>query len=190
MDFHGIDTKGKNWLERLNGLPAWEPRFEGRIVYDMSRSTLSFGTSGGWIDIASFNQGGISNPAVPVGAIVLFESDTALAGYTLLTDQDDDVVYITKGSGAGGEAGGTAKAGSTWTQDGHALTTAEMPPHTHAPGSAFTYFIGYKPGAPTGTGGTNIGYFGATASAGSGSAHSHGSSWRPKGRNWTRQQKT
>ena len=51
---------------------------------------------------------------VPTDAIVLFDSDTQIAGYTLQTDQDDMTVLITKGSGAGGGAGGSNN-GESWT---------------------------------------------------------------------------
>ena len=51
--------------------------------------------------------------AVPAGEVILFEKDTAVVGYTLKTDVDDGLVYVTKGSVAGGEAGGAAEAGLT-----------------------------------------------------------------------------
>jgi len=71
-------------------------------------------------------------PSVPTGAILLFESDTQLTGYTLLTSVNDEVVYITKGSGAGGDAGGSVKTGSTWTQPVHAhIITPDGSVHTH-----------------------------------------------------------
>ena len=156
---------------------------------------------------------------VPSGEVLLFESDIAVSGYTLLTTQNDMVVYITKGSAAGGEAGGTAKGGSTWSQPnhnhgitseaahvhattGHVLTIAEMPAHTH------TYQIYTYDGHINGLGGggagsKNTGSTGGNAShshgnTGSAGVHNHGgttaddatlSSWRPKGRNYTRQQR-
>ena len=72
-------------------------------------------------------------PSIPSGEIILFEKDTVVLGYTLLTSLDDDLVYITKGSAAGGETGGTAKTGSTWTQPVHAhIITPDGSVHTHA----------------------------------------------------------
>lgn len=71
-------------------------------------------------------------PSIPSGAIILFEADTAQTGYTLLTDINDEVVYITKGSAAGGETGGAVKAGSTWTQPVHAhIITPDGSTHVH-----------------------------------------------------------
>ena len=158
---------------------------------------------------------------IPSGSTILFESDTAIVGYTLLTDQDDQIVYITKGSAAGGDTGGTLKTGSTWSQPVHAhgiqsvsnhshttgdlaLTIAQMPAHTHT-------YIRKGPttgntlagGDPWSVGNTTTN----TSSAGSGAVHNHGatggngghdhagqtlldgtgSSWRPRGRNYTRQ---
>ena len=73
--------------------------------------------------------------SVPSGEIILFEKDTAVAGYTLQTDKDDMVVYITKGSVAGGESGAADKTGGTWTQPNHTHTgpshTHTGPSHTH-----------------------------------------------------------
>lgn len=65
-----------------------------------------------------------SEPSVPINEIILFEKNTSVVGYSLQTDVDDQVVYITKGSVAGGETGGTTKSGSTWTQPNHSHTIA------------------------------------------------------------------
>ncbi|MBC2741589.1 MAG: hypothetical protein HGJ93_00690 [Desulfosarcina sp.] len=68
-------------------------------------------------------------PSIPSGETILFEKDTAVVGYTLLTNIDDYGVYITKGSAAGGQVGGAAKTGGTWAQ----------PTHVHGAG---TYAVG------------------------------------------------
>jgi len=154
---------------------------------------------------------------IPSGAILLFESDTVLSGYTLLTTRDDATVYITKGSGAGGETGGDLKATSTWTQPAHVHSinttgtahTHNGPSHTHlitisgyagvadAVGLWSTIqtnntgnFTRATVSPPSGAGGT-----GATSSSGT---HDHGggtvsggtpNTWRPRGYNYTRQQR-
>jgi len=69
---------------------------------------------------------------VPSGSIILFEADTAIVGYSLLVDQDDMVAYITKGSVAGGETGGSLKTGGTWTQPVHSHVITGAPTHVHA----------------------------------------------------------
>ena len=159
-----------------------------------------------------------SDPAsVPSGAILLFESDTAISGYTLLTTQDDDIVYITKGSAAGGESGASAKVGSTWTQPAHVhsgashahltsdhtLTIPEMPAHTHPPQAGVVGFMS-STGNGLGDSGNQYSEYPNTGSTGGDGAHNHGPTlaggtsdtgssasvgWRPQGRNFTRQQK-
>ena len=141
---------------------------------------------------------------VPSGEIILFEKDTAVAGYSLLTTVDDQLVYITKGSGAGGDAGGSTKTASTWSQPNHGhptgnhtLTIAEMPAHTHNNKLYVPQGIGGTNRIPTGDGtGVNTNNQ-LTDTTGGGSSHSHGwtsgsateSTWRPLGRNMTRQQR-
>lgn len=71
---------------------------------------------------------------IPTGEIILFEKDTAVVGWTLLTNVDDYVVYITKGLAAGGEEGGNNKGGGTWTQVVHqhaGPSHAHTISHTH-----------------------------------------------------------
>lgn len=76
-------------------------------------------------------QGGVD---IPSDEIILFEKDTAVVGYTLQTDKDDTGVYITKGSGAGGEEGATDKDNGTWTISGLQVNDHHhsMQSHTHS----------------------------------------------------------
>jgi len=91
-------------------------------------------------------------PDIPSGSIILFEADTAVTGYTLLTDVDDELVYITKGSAAGGEMGGIDRTDSSWTQPVHAhIITPDGSVHTHViadDGSHNHKWKDYIPGAP------------------------------------------
>lgn len=68
-----------------------------------------------------------ASPAVsiPSGTTMLFYEDTAPTGWTIDDTLDDKLVFVTKGSAAGGETGGGAHASGTWTQ----------PNHTHAYGT-------------------------------------------------------
>jgi len=73
-------------------------------------------------------------PSIPVDEIILFYTNTQVDGYELQTlIGDDDVVYITKGTGAGGQAGGAAKPAGTWTQPvhNHGVTGITLPAHNH-----------------------------------------------------------
>jgi hypothetical protein len=212
MDFHGINTVGKIWLERVSFKPAFGLPLDltnpnvGRVIFALDNSTLSIGTSGGWIDIASATQGGITNPSVPVGGVILFYSDTVLPGYTLYTDDPtitDDLVYITKGSGALDEPGRAAKMSGSWIQPPHShaqqgfqLLIQHMPSHTHPPQAGFGNFMS-STGSSHGRGGDAYGVFSNTGSTGGNEAHTHPNSiangtvsgWRPKGRNFTLQEK-
>ena len=145
-----------------------------------------------------------SNPSIPSGAIVLFESDVAIAGYTLLTTSDDDVVYITKSSGAGGEAAGGVKVGGTWTQPTHQHTGPnhqhDLSNHAHTY-SGTTSFVAASvaAGGANATAGHSHTYSGTTdppninltgfSGTGLTGLSATINSWRPKGRNFTRQQR-
>jgi len=143
--------------------------------------------------------------SVPSNEIIIFDDDNQVTGYTLLYDIDDEVVYITKGSANGGETGGTSTG--TWTQPTHThsgytgyhqLTIDEMPSHTHPPQSGYSNFHARQAGNK-GESGESYGSFTYTDYEGGDQPHRHDlsnivsdgtpSTWRPRGRNFTRQQK-
>jgi len=94
----------------------------GRLVYDNLTKQLYYGCelSGGAFRTL-FD--------IPRLSVVLFEADTAVVGYTLLTGVNDSLVYVTKGSSNQGEAGNTWKLDSTWTQPQHRHS---LNSHTHS----------------------------------------------------------
>ena len=237
--YYKLDIRGKNWLQRVNGVPAWTADDEGRMVYDEADEQVKFGNASEWSNAGQYND-------VPLNTILLIDSDTQLQGYTLLTNKDDIAVYITKGSVAGGQAGGTDYTGGTWTQPNHthtqpthvhnvgshvhsvaahthttsavALTVAQLASHRHAGSPNFVQ----SSGAQIGESGDSYGAALYTGYAGSSATHTHGNTgsgsgnsgsptgstdtdagggdvtgggatantWRPKGRNFTRQQRT
>ena len=132
---------------------------------------------------------------VPSGEIVLFESDVQVTGYTLQVDIDDQLIYISSGGAAG------QKPLSTWSQPNHGhptgshtLTIAEMPSHRH---QLVPPLNNIQPGISEFQGGSRISHTSWTQYEGGGASHNHGStsgnattsSWRPLGRNFTRQQR-
>ena len=127
---------------------------------------------------------------IPAGTKMLFYADTAPTGWTLDNTLDDKVVFVTKGSAAGGQTGGGAHSTGTWTQPGHqhahaafTLTANEMPAHTHS-----TTITSAGDGAVPKTYGTGAaGSILNTASTGGGASHTHpnaaaaatANTWRP-----------
>lgn len=128
----------------------------------------------------------VSGGDVPSGEIILFEKDTAVTGYTLLINKDDMVVFITKGTAAGGEQGGTDKIGGTWTQPNHA--------HDQADGWDGVQYLTYK--NQTGSsytsyyrGAAGLATYGVASTAWRTDVAATVNTWRPSGRNFTRQQR-
>lgn len=129
------------------------------------------------------------------GTSMLFYEATAPTGWTQDTTVNDKVIRVVNGTGAG--------TGGSWTisgvtVDGHALTTTEMPSHSHSvsdPGHAHTVPMSLQitqPNANTnantilsgGTTSTSTATTGITIAAnGGGAAHTHGltadGTWRP-----------
>lgn len=78
----------------------------------------------------------------PSGTKMLFYQDTAPTGWTIQNTLNDKVVYITKGSSAGGQTGGAEHSTGTWTQPDHTHTG---PSHTHTtPSHYHELHIGWR----------------------------------------------
>ena len=122
----------------------------------------------------------------PAGTKAIFYQDTAPTGWTIENTLDDKLLFVTKGSGAGGQTGGTAHSTGTWTISGiaggnHVLTIAEMPSHQHdikkATATHDEMWGGGQAGDQTGAQ-EYSGYVGGDAAHSHG-ASSHNGSWRP-----------
>lgn len=134
---------------------------------------------------------------IPIGTRMYFYQASAPTGWTAVSGLGDRVLAVgTYNSAAAGNTAGT------WQQVGHTLTAAEMPSHTHsgttASNGAHTHSLArssLESGDYTGvrlyyddspatianavnSGGAHTHTF-TTGSAGSGSAHNHGNTWRP-----------
>lgn len=115
------------------------------VTYTNLNNNGSVGTGGSQVSRGNHTHSEFTTlNAIPSGSKMLFYSDIAIVGWTLITAVDDAVVYITKGSAAGGGAGGAFKTGSTWSQPVHSHSVAThvhdmsghwhgftLPAHTH-----------------------------------------------------------
>jgi hypothetical protein len=120
---------------------------------------------------------------------MVFYQDTAPTGWTIENTLDDKLLFITKGSAAGGQTGGGAHSTGTWALSGidggsHILTTAEIPAHQHSMIVGFRWGgsnVSYPGIYDSGGTGATTGY--TNTDGGSGEAHKHkmaaADTWRP-----------
>lgn len=118
-------------------------------------------------------------PRMDIGTRTLFHQAAAPVGWTQDNALNDRVLRLVSGTGGG--------TGGSWTisgisVDGHALTEAQMPAHTHTVGGqSQAGVIAFA----TGIGSTWLGFtrVETTSSVGGGAAHAHGltigNTWRP-----------
>jgi hypothetical protein len=117
------------------------------------------------------------------GVKTVFYMDTAPNGWTILDTLDDKLIYITKGSAAGGQIGGQEYPGGSWTISGvtgdHTLIIDEIPPHHHV---SYTWYAAAAGGGGA-RGRTSWGYPWDTSDTGGGLPHNHPimstPGWRP-----------
>jgi len=196
MDAHAITMKGPYHAENKDIAVFNAPADERKIRY--WNDNLYFGSSG-WQKL------GIKYNAVPQNAILLFDADTAVYGFTLLTNIDDELAYAQIAGTNGG--GGASRTGSTWNQPTHLHSQSQ---HTHDISTHQHYFTGTTGDSPAGSdthyGGARLEmyvhqhlFYGYTDPGGGITSNNTlintgidniGISWRPKGRNFTRQQRT
>jgi len=194
-----MDMRGPFKVERVSGLPSWTAQDEGRVIYDYVTQLMYFGDGNEW-------KAGGAYSDVPQSQIMLFESDTAITGFSLLTNKNDMVVYITKGSAAGGAAAGTDQGTETFPNHQHTQNTHQhtLGNHTHTFSGSTSFEFKVGPDINY-TGGTDRHYHtyndvtaAAAGNTGSGGGDNTGNqsapiswaSWKPIGRNFTRQQRT
>lgn len=136
---------------------------------------------------------------IPPGTKMLFYQDTAPEGWTIDDTLNDKVVYITKGSAAGGQTGGQAHSTGNWTisgisgsTDSHALSIDEMPVHSHYHAHTITTWNNINSANTICMGGAGSSFPNAattsydSTTAGGGVGHSHtisslsgNGNWRP-----------
>ncbi len=139
-------------------------------------------------DEIQLTSGGAPYGSIPAGTYMLFYQDTAPSGWTIQNALNDKLLFVTKGSAAGGETGGGAHSTGTWELSGLdtgdvTLATTQIPAHTHT----------YTPDLNRGGSGTNCfshndssgssGTAQTSGSTGGGTAHAHtiaaDDTWRP-----------
>jgi len=124
MDFYGIKMLGDIVVEKQASLnPIFGDFFEAHsLVLDQDTGILCYGDT-------NPSPGSFRNLVdIPKNSIFLFDSDTSIIGYAILTAIDDSVVYITSGSGTYGDSGGSNKTDGTWERGLHSHTLNN---HTH-----------------------------------------------------------
>jgi hypothetical protein len=116
-------------------------QMRGVVITASAVSDTAYGTSwNGVTDVAPsknavYDKIEALSAGFPSGTKMLFYQDTAPTGWTIENTLDDKLVYITKGSAAGGQTGGAAHSTGTWTQPNHNHTLSahvhSMMDHTH-----------------------------------------------------------
>lgn len=154
------------------------------IAYDTDINIFAYFDGAAWQEMG----GGIAS-----GTRMAFYADTAPTGWTL-EDINDKMIFITKGSAAGGYPGGAAHPTGVWQKDYHFHTTnacaidaSQMPTHYHNMGlvcgaSGLVFQDGYPSPMYTTVNCANV----SVDPTGGGLAHDHGglqgnatiSSWR------------
>lgn len=90
-------------------------------------------------ELALTHGAGIIND-FPTGTKLPFYQDVAPTGWTIQNALNDKLLFVTKGSVAGGETGGGAHSTGTWTQPSHTLVEGEIPTIA-VPGWRSTYVV-------------------------------------------------
>jgi len=175
----GSDAGEINFLkfEAQTSLPSGSADKGKLCAYDVSGKAELH-----WIDEDSnqlqWTSGGtvnVSNGDFPSGTYAWFYANSAPSGWTLYATATDCLVATKGGSQAYNVAGGILAG--TWTQPSYALTSDELPAHTHNEWETRTKKVDYDYGNNYYASATTMDS--GTPSGWNGNAHNHGTSYRP-----------
>lgn len=141
-----------------------------------------------YVDSVAGSGGGGSTSEFTSGTTIVFYQTTAPTGWTQITSINDRMLRVVS-SGGGGSGGDWTTASVSVTINGHAITVAEMPAHSHPLSSVYCQDLNYGSLGNQSLVVENITSSPCTtltaSSVGGGAAHTHGatvtgnSSWRP-----------
>ena len=183
---HILDTDGSHDLVLKAGSNLTSDRILSLVTGDAARTITLSGnpTLADWFDqsvktTSSPTFLGIS--FIPPGTKMLFYQDTAPTGWTIQNTLDDKVVFVTKGSAAGGQTGGGVHSTGTWTQPYHTHTYTTVITHTHSYSTKpFTGSYGAGTGAGVTSTGSTARTTGSTGSSSGTTANgATANTWRP-----------
>jgi hypothetical protein len=199
MDAHAITMKGPFYAE-YKSISVYNTVDNGKLRYNSNK--LYFGRVG-WKELA------VKYHAVPSGTILLFDSNTTITGFTVLTrspSSEDELVYAQITGTNGG--GGATRTGSMWEQPTHMHDQSQ---HIHSISHYHTFSgkqTGLSPAAIYDTDGSNevFGYVQHRHNVSGNTDPATGNvvinssittstdieprnTWRPRGRNFTKQQR-
>jgi hypothetical protein len=109
--------------------------------------------SNGYIVWSGAIAGGNYPNLIPAGTVMVFGQTNAPTGWTKITTHDNKALRVVSGAASsGGTRGFTSAFNTTFSVDGTALTTAQMPSHYHGAGltqriSTSTMVYGYMAGS-------------------------------------------
>jgi hypothetical protein len=161
-------------------------QYAARIFFTHSTEVLSFLTAGSVR--ASLSSAGLKdaagNPyiALPVGGRILWGTNSIPPGWAIVAALAEKIILTTSTASEIDDTGGSWSVSGV-TIGNTALSIAQMPAHTHAPAAGGS-FLTTSGAIDMHTAGTQkVGNDAATASTGSGSAHTHtfaqDGTWRP-----------
>jgi hypothetical protein len=173
-DLQNIENNFAALKSQFSGAGAPANPVAGMPWVDLTRHMLCVRNeaNSAWQDMFDLVLGkpaGLS-PSFPTGTAMLFAQTTAPTGWTKSTTHNDKTLRVVSGTASSGGSVAFSTAFGRTATDGHTLTTAQMPSHTHTYFNPCSGEAGYGAGGTTSDpGGSSV----ASGSTGSSGSHSH-----------------